>query len=120
MATEEERTPTRSRDPRTGILLPKRCRFFGAGHTVHWIPGNKSAGEEHRSGVLAAVEGNVITIDFGDEIKEYRNHDPDRLLQIIKIGGRVAVCEEWVVLRARGYLFSSADIDRPWSECVND
>jgi len=47
------------------------------------------------------MEGNVITVDFGDEVKEYRNCDPDRLLEIVGIGGGMSEHERRRPRRAR-------------------
>jgi hypothetical protein len=72
-----------------------------------------------------AAEDNKITVDFGDEIKEYRNHEVERLVEIIGIGGAVQVCERYVILRdaiPKGggtYCFSIAAADKPWVPCDN-
>ena len=110
--------PERQRDSRNGRLLPRRCQIYFPGHTVHPAPANRSAGQPHRSGKLVAVEGIVVTVDFGDEVKQYRNCDPDRLVEFVKIGGYVAVCERYRILRSRyRYLFSIADPDDQWVPC---
>jgi hypothetical protein len=115
--TENALTPARPRD-KNGVLLPKQCHRYGAGHVVHWIAGNGSAGAHHLKGVLLSANGYIITVDFGTETRQYRNHDPERLIEIVKIGGRVAVCEEWVIMRSRsGFVFSLADPESPWSRC---
>ena len=94
------------------------CELYQAGHTVHHIQANRSAGEPHRQGTLTGVQGNVITVDFGDETKRYRNHDPDRLVSLIGIGGSVRVCEGYVILRGNGgYCFSIDDAENPWVPC---
>ena len=109
---------SRKRDPRTGRLLPRNCQLYLAGHTPHWIQANRSAGQPHRSGKLVAVEGPVITVTFGDEVKDYRNCDPDRLLEIVGIGHRVRVCERYVIMRTQhDYVFCIADAYEPWVPC---
>lgn len=110
--------PERQRDSRSGRLLPRHCQIYFPGHTIHPIPASRSAGQPHRSGKLVAVEGIVVTVDLGDEVKQYRNCDPDRLVEFVKIGGYVAVCERYRILRSRfRYLFSIADADDPWVPC---
>jgi hypothetical protein len=100
--------------------LPFPCELYTAGHTVHWIQVFHSAGEPHRSGRLIAAEDNKITVDFGDEIKEYRNHEIERLVEIIGIGGTVRICQRFVILQGGGtYCFSFADADEPWVPCDN-
>lgn len=97
------------------------CELYRAGHTVHHIQANRSAGEPHRHGTLTEVLGNIITVDFGDEIRRYRNHDPDRLVDIVGIGRSVEVCERYVILRGiGGYCFSILDADTPWVPCVHE
>ena len=84
-----------------------RCGTFGNGHGVHPIPATRSATAPHEQGRLVAVEGVLITVVFEDEVKDYRNHDPNRLIDIVGLGGRVDVCEHYRLLRARGtYYFS--------------
>ncbi len=97
------------------------CELYQAGHTVHHIQANRSAGEPHRHGTLTEVLGNVITVDFGNEMGRYRNHDPDRLVNIVGIGGAVEVCERYVILRGNGgYCFSIQDADEPWIPCDHE
>jgi len=97
------------------------CELYQAGHTVHHIQANRSAGAPHRQGTLTEILGNVISVDFGDEIRRYRNHDPDRLVDIVGIGGSVGVCERYVILRGnRGYCFSILDADEPWVPCDHE
>ena len=64
------------------------------------------------------VQGNVISIDFGTEIKQYRNCDPERLLEVVGIGHSVSVCEAFVIMRNwNSYCFSIADAEDPWVPC---
>lgn len=101
---------------------PRPCELYLAGHTVHWIQANRSAGQPHRHGRLVAVEGNLVTVGFEDGVRHYRNHTPERLLEIVGIGGAVEVCEDYVVLRHRtdhrgAHLFSVARAEWPWIPC---
>jgi len=97
------------------------CELYQAGHTVHHIQANRSAGEPHRHGTLTEVLGNVITVDFGHEVRRYRNHDPGRLVDIVGIRGAVEVCEPYVILRGNGgYCFSVLDADKSWVPCVHE
>ena len=109
------------RDPKSGFLWLRNCELYRAGHMVHHIQAIHSAGEVHREGSLVASNGNVITVDFGDELKQYRNHDVERLVEIIGIGGKVRICESYVILRfPRGggnFCFSISNIDEPWIPC---
>ena len=106
------------RDPETGQLWPRRCELYISGHTVHHIQALRSHDAEKRVGRLAAVEGNVITVDFNGEIEHYRNHEPERLLEIIGIGGTVIVCSSFSLLKSEsGSCFSIAQDDGPWRPC---
>ncbi len=111
----------RPRDPESGHLRPRHCQLYIPGHSVHFIQAKLSFDEPHREGRLAAVDGDLLTVDFGDEIKQYRNCDPDRLLDIVGIGGGVSVCERYSVLRTPSrdgnYLFCIAGVDEPWDPC---
>lgn len=108
----------RKRDSVTGFLGLLRCELYLLGHTVHWIQANKSAGEPHRTGGLVHVEGNTLTVDFGDELKTYRNHDVERMVEIIGVGGTIQACERFCLLKnVAGYCFSIVDADRPWTPC---
>ena len=98
-----------------------RCELYQAGHTVHHIQALRSHGQPHRQGTLTGVVGNVLTVDFGDEIKRYRNHDTDRLVDLVGIGGGVRVCQGYVILRGAGnYCFSILDADEPWIPCDHE
>jgi hypothetical protein len=100
----------------------RRCQLYQDGHTVHYIQANRSAGRPHRKGQLINVDGHDITIDFGDEIKRYRNHHADQLLEVVGIGGLAKVCEEYVILRSpidhyQNHCFSISSVDDPWVPC---
>jgi len=98
-----------------------RCELYQAGHEVHYIQARLSYGQPHGQGTLTEVLGNVITVDFGNEIRRYRNHDPDRLVDIVGIGGNVEVCERYVILRGNGgYCFSILDAAEPWVPCDHE
>jgi hypothetical protein len=110
--------PDRPRDPESGYLVGRHCELYRAGHTVHYIRANRSSVKHSRSGRLQKVVDNVLTVDFGDEVKHYRNHDPERLVDIIRLGGIVHVCEPYVILRgAGGYCFSISDATKGWVAC---
>jgi hypothetical protein len=98
-----------------------RCELYVAGHMVHHIQALHSHGEPHRTGILADVLGSVITADFGDEIRHYRNHDSDRLVDLIGMSGTVRVCEGYAILRgAESCCFSILDADEPWVPCDHE
>jgi hypothetical protein len=108
----------RPRDPETGRRRPRKCDLYIAGHTVHWIQAIRSHDVANRRGHLVAVEGNAITADFDGEYERYRNHDPQRLLEIIGIGGTVIVCSRYSLLKSGGgYCFSIVDAEDPWRPC---
>lgn len=112
------RAPKRKRDPQTGFLRPRHCQMYFAGHSVHWIQALRSSDKAHRSGRLLDVDGQILTIAFGGEVKRYRNCDPKRLLEIVGTGNRVFICEPWSIMRAiNDYCFSIADADHPWVPC---
>jgi hypothetical protein len=98
-----------------------RCELYQAGHEVHYIQARRSFAKPHRRGTLTEVLGNVITVDFEDEIKRYRNHDPDRLVDIVGIGRTVRVCERYVILRGNGgHCFSIQEADEPSVPCDHE
>lgn len=114
--SDETMPPARSAAPKRPRL--RRCQLYTAGHVVHWIQAIHSGRHPHRDGHLVNVEENVITVDYGDEKKQYRNHSPDRLVGIVGIGGEVRVCESYEILRGGGsYCFSISPIDRDWRPC---
>ena len=131
---QEQSVPTRDADgpdrarqrkqpknPKTGLVRPRKCQLYLAGHTVHYIQAIHSVGEVHREGSLMASNCNVITVDFGDELKKYRNHEVERLVEIVGIGGNVRICESYVILRfpqgGGNACFSISEIDEPWIPC---
>jgi hypothetical protein len=95
----------------------KACQLYFAGHTPHWIQSKQSLGEPDRIGRLVAVEENIIAIDYFSEIKYFANHDVERLVEIIGIGGSVSVVERFVILRGGVTCFSIQEADEPWIEC---
>jgi len=106
------------RDPKTGFLKPRHCELYRPGHSVHWIQGLHSTGRPDRRGWLDGIEDNIITIDFGDEVRRYRNHEVERLIEIVRIQGPVRVCASYSILRGGGgYCFSIVDVDEPWIAC---
>jgi len=106
------------RDPVTRILKPRHCEFYWPGHTVHWIQANRSFSEPHRLGHIVVIEENVIGVDFDTEVKRFRNHEVERLIEVVGRYGSVRVCEKYSILRSLGnYCFSIAFADKPWEEC---
>jgi len=93
------------------------CQVYFRGHTLHWIPFKHSLDEPHRTGRLMRVNGNVITINYFPVIEHYRTHQPRRLVDAIEVGGAVAVCEKYGVLRGGGAAFSICNADELWTEC---
>jgi hypothetical protein len=93
------------------------CQYFWAGHQVHWIQHRQSLSEPERVGRLMAVEENVIAVDFFSGVRYFRNHEADRLVAVIGIGGAVSVVDRYFILRGGGACFSIQDFDEPWTEC---
>jgi hypothetical protein len=87
---ESARGRKQPRNLKTGRWWPRKCELYVSGHTVHHIQALRSHDAEKRVGGLAAVEGTVITADFNGDIEHYRNHEPERLLEIIGIRGTVS------------------------------
>jgi hypothetical protein len=113
--------PETSRDPESGFLHPRQCESYLPGHTVHWIQANRSAGQPHETGTLIGVEGNVITVEVDGTTKTYRNHEVERLVEIVGLGGEVRICESYSILQGGGnYCFSIVDASKPWRECGDE
>jgi hypothetical protein len=105
------KTRSRPRDPVTGFLKPRRCQMYLPGHSVHWIQARKSEPGPFEVGILTEVNGDVITLEFGTEYRRYRNHEVERLVEIVGIDNGVHVSERYRILRSRtGYLFSIATV----------
>ena len=81
----------RPRDPTSGFLKPCPCELYVAGHTPHVIQVRVCLGGEARAGKLRSVDGNVIAVEVGDHVEQFRNHEPERLLEIVGTGGTVQV-----------------------------
>jgi len=128
----KEGSPERTelREEPTGLdaepLEPRRCELYFAGHTVHWIQALRSAAQPHVTGTLLAVEDHVITVDLAGEEHQWRNHDPERLLESIGVGGEVRVCADWFILTYRppgsmAFTYDSLSIypiHKPWTPCA--
>jgi hypothetical protein len=97
------------------------CQRFSPGHSPHWIPASRSEAMPHEMGRLVSVEGEVLTVDFGRSVTPYRNHETERLCEIVAIGDEVHVCDRFAILRSGGGdCFSIADIDQPWVSCDHE
>ena len=111
-----------ARGPETGFQPPRRCTLYFGGHTVHHIQALRSADKPHTAGRLAGVEDNVISVAVGHEIRRFRNHEAERLLEIVGLGGEVRICADFSILRfdwknGTNSCFSIAEVDEEWSEC---
>lgn len=102
----------------------RECQLYFPGHTTHWIQVIHSAAEPHDPGVLVAVEGNLLTVDLEGEVRQYRTHHPQRVLDIIGIGGALEVNAEWSILWKRSGdqanaipVCSIAKAKTPWTPC---
>ena len=94
------------------------CELYFPSHMLHWLPFKHSLDEPHQSGRLVAVEGRMLTVRYLSSSTTYWHHEPERLVDIVGIGGSVAVCERWSVLRGGGGgAFSIAKTSRAWRPC---
>jgi hypothetical protein len=108
----------RQRDSRNGRLLPRHCQTTSPVTRSIRFPLIEAPDSLIAPGSWSPSKGIVVTVDFGDEVKRYRNCDPDRLVEFVKIGGYVGVCDRYRILRSRHRcLFSIANADDPWVPC---
>jgi hypothetical protein len=100
-----------------------KCKIMGRGHHPNPIAVRRSTEAPRRPGRLAAVEGTLVTVFFGPgEVLFARNHDTERLLGIIRIGGVVDVPTAYPsLLRTyNGYQFSILPGDEELQPCTDD
>ena len=90
--------------PRSGGLV---CVTYAPGHNVHWIQALRSSNDEAAaaktwSGMVTAVEGEVVTVRKPDgSLARFRTHDPARLVLILRRKGvEVTVNDRYCILRA--------------------
>jgi hypothetical protein len=106
-------------DPGSGFLWPRRCELHLAGHTPHVIQVKVCLRREPRIGKLESVKGNVVAVDFGDHVGQFRNHETERLLEIVGIGGTVrafsSILQGWT-----DHCWSIAEVEAPWIPCNNE
>lgn len=107
------------RDPKTGFLWPRRCQLYVPGHTPHVIQVKLSWRESPRIGRLLSVDGNVIDVDLGKHVEQFRNHEPERLLEIVGIGRTVRVFSS-ILRGGSNYCWSIAQAEAPWTPCNNE
>jgi hypothetical protein len=101
------------------------CTLYIPGHLVHWIQAIHSASEPRRPqrGRVAGVDEGLVTVSFGDEQRRYRNHDTDRLREILAAySADVIVDEGWSILKlphgdGRAYCLSIAKESTLWRPC---
>ena len=91
----------------------------GSGHTPNVVQIKVCLRKTPRKGKLLGVEDNVISVDFQDQIVRFRNHEPERLLEIIGVGGTVRIFSS--ILQGRsGYCFCIVDADAQWIPCDDE
>ena len=104
------------RDPESGYLWPRRCELYLAGHTPHPTQVNVCLRQEPRFGTLRSVEDNVLAVDFGDHVEKFRNHETERLLEIVGLGRTVrafsSILQGWT-----NHCWSIARNEVPWIPC---
>lgn len=111
------------------IPSPKRCTSYAPGHTIHWIQALHSANKPEvasrtRRGTLFALDGEVLTVEFGGggEPERFRNHDPRRLLAVARrLPASISLNDQYCILRVGSYCFSVRRAgDEPSSPCPLD
>jgi len=107
------------RDTKSGFLKPRRCELYVAGHTPHVIQVKVCLRQEPLAGKLRSVDGNVITVEFGDDVEQFRNHEPERLLEIVGIGGTVRVFSS-ILQGWTNHVWSVSPAADPWLPCNNE
>jgi hypothetical protein len=85
------------------VKLPnvRRCALYTPGHTVNFIQARlawENPQDDVRAELLGARDGVISVVTEPGEVKRFRNHDIDRLLQA------AAGLGSFVVLRAHGVL----------------
>lgn len=99
----------------------KRCQIMGRGHNPNPIAVRRSADAQRHPGRLAEVECTLVTVVFGPgKVLRARNHDPERLVSIVKLGGVVDVPVNFPsILRTYGgYQFSLLPGDEELVPCA--
>ena len=74
---------------------------------------------EALTGRLRSVDGDVIDIDVGDHVAQFRNHEPERLLEIVGLGGTVRVFSS-ILQGWTNHVWSIARAADPWTPCNNE
>lgn len=96
------------------------CGRYGVGHDVHYIGALKTRSLPQSKGRLAAVERNLLVVDFGrDDFRAYYTHHPQRLRNTIPIGGTVLVPEGYgsILRSGGGACFSLLPAEHEWEPC---
>ena len=107
------------RDPRSGFLKPRRCELYVAGHTPHVIQVEVCLRRVPLVGKLRSVDGDVVTVDVGDHVEQFRNHEPERLLEIVGIGGTVRIFSS-ILQGWTNHVWSIARATDPWRPCNDE
>jgi hypothetical protein len=107
------------RDPESGWLWPRRCELYREGHTVHPTQVRVCHRSPVRLGRLESVEGNLITVRYDDAVVCFRNHEPERLTEIVGVGGVVRSFSS-ILQGATNHCFSILQSDRPWIPCDHE
>jgi len=92
------------------VPRPTSCGSYRPGHEVHWIQASKTWNEPgllEFARVVSAV-GALVTVEVGDELRRYYNHDAARLEAIARsYGGRAVIYARWRALAIPGPTRSS-------------
>ena len=94
------------------------CGLYIPGHTVHYIQARLSWEDQDQdvAGVIESIDGQLIRVRVGGEVREYRNHDLARLTELsaetrdVKIGPHG-------VLKCQNHYVCIAPADEPWIAC---
>lgn len=112
-----------ARDPRTELPLPRSCRLYKPGYTVHFIQAKPSREDEESppiSGTVVGFDGGSVIVELQVGVRRYRNHDTGRLAAMIdRFGPTLLVQERWRIMRLEdcGYCFSIALPVDEWHPC---
>lgn len=101
---------------------PVECDLYLPGHRTHWIQLRRASAQRHRWGRLVAVDDDVISVAYLDDVARYRNHQAGNLLDVAAPGTKVAVSERYRMLRVdvaqrTSKCFCIAVGDDSWTPC---
>lgn len=113
------------RDPESGLLQPNERDLYIPGHSVHYIQVLRSNADRERRPVqvrVVGIRGNLITVETDDRLEQVRNHEAERLAEILGgTMGSVRLQKHWSLSRAgAGRCFCIAPGHLAWRTCLCD